>query len=93
MPALTKVMSRKRFLDLLYNMHVKDNSTMPAARVEDFDKLYKIRPFLDDLKTNFKVQYNPHREQAVDEAMVKYKGRTSLKQYMPMKPIKRGIKL
>lgn len=25
--------------------------------------------------------------------MVKYKGRTSLKQYMPMKPIKRGIKL
>ena len=28
MPALTKVMSRKRFLDLLYNMHVNDNSTL-----------------------------------------------------------------
>ena len=29
----------------------------------------------------------------MDEAMVKYKGHTSLKQYMPMKPIKRGIKM
>ena len=73
MPALAKVMSRKRFLDLLFNMHVNDNLTMPAARAEDSDKLYKIRPFLDDLKTNFKVQYNSHREQAVDVAMVKYK--------------------
>jgi len=25
--------------------------------------------------------------------MIKYKGHTSLKQYMPMKPIKRGIKM
>ena len=39
------------------------------------------------------IKYSPHREQAVDEAMVKYKGRTSLKQCMPMKPIKSGIKL
>ena len=27
------------------------------------------------------------------EAMVKYKGRSSLKQYLPMKPIKRGFKV
>lgn len=47
-----------------------------------------MRELLDDLNTNFRVNYNPHREQAVDEAMIKYKGRTSLKQYMPTKPIK-----
>ncbi|KAL9977547.1 hypothetical protein ACROYT_G014964 [Oculina patagonica] len=93
MPAFAKVMTRKRFLDLLYNIHVNDNSKIPAAGSDQYDKLYKIRPFLKDLKTNFKVQNNPHREQAVDEAMVKYKGRTSLIQYMPMKRIKRGIKL
>lgn len=56
MPAFTKVMTRKRFLDLFYNMHVNDNSTMPAAGSDDFDKLCKIRPFLEDLKTNFKLQ-------------------------------------
>ena len=32
-------------------------------------------------------------ECAIDEAMVKYKGRSSLKQYLPMKPIKRGFKV
>ena len=36
--------------------------------------------------------YNPHREQSIDEAMVKYKGRVKFLQYMPMKPCKRGIK-
>eukprot|EP00731_Ephydatia_muelleri_P017296 Em0010g394a len=32
------------------------------------------------------------KEVAVDEAMIKFQGRSSLKQYMPLKPIKRGIK-
>ena len=29
----------------------------------------------------------------MDEAMIKFQGRSSLKQYMPAKPIKRGIKV
>ncbi len=37
--------------------------------------------------------YTPGTELAVDEAMIKFQGRSSLKQYMPMKPIKRGIKV
>ena len=41
MPAFAKVMTRKRFLDLLYNIHVNDNSKMPAAGSDQFDKLYK----------------------------------------------------
>ena len=35
----------------------------------------------------------PHREVSVDEAMVPFKGRSSLKQYMPQKPVKRGFKV
>ncbi|KAJ4430236.1 hypothetical protein ANN_22448, partial [Periplaneta americana] len=31
--------------------------------------------------------------QSIDESMTKFKGRSSLKQYLPMKPIKRGIKI
>jgi len=30
---------------------------------------------------------------AVDESMIAFKGRNSLKQYMPLKPIKRGYKV
>ena len=37
--------------------------------------------------------YNPHRENSIDEAMIPFKGRSSMKQYMPLKPIKRGFKV
>ena len=37
--------------------------------------------------------YTPNKEVAVDEAMVKFSGRSAIKQYLPMKPIKRGIKV
>ena len=92
-PEFAKVIPRNRFLDIWNNLHLCDNSKMPQRGEPNFDKLFKVREFLNDLNTNFRINYNPHREQAVDEAMIKYKGRTSLKQYMPMKPIKRGIKM
>ncbi|XP_063442592.1 piggyBac transposable element-derived protein 4-like [Mytilus trossulus] len=41
----------------------------------------------------FKDHYKPKQNQTVDVAMVKYKGRFSIKQYMPGKPIKRGMKV
>ena len=31
--------------------------------------------------------------QSIDESMTKFKGRSTFKQYLPMKPVKRGIKL
>lgn len=54
---------------------------------------YKVRPFISELKTNFKKCLNPHRCIAIDESMIKFKGRSTLKQYMPKKPIKRGYKI
>lgn len=45
------------------------------------------------LRNNFMNAFNPGRNIAVDESMVAFKGRTSLKQYMPQKPIKRGFKI
>ena len=40
-----------------------------------------------------RANYQPHLEQAIDEAMVAFKGRSSMKQYLPMKPVKRGFKV
>ena len=54
---------------------------MPRPGDKNSDKLYKVQQFFKHLKANFKVNYNPHHEQAVDKAMIKYKGQTSLKQY------------
>ena len=92
-PAFSSIMLRNRFQEILRYLHLNDNETMPQRDQDNYDKLYKVRPFIENLKINFQIQYHPHCEQSIDEAMVKYKGRTVLKQYMPMEPIKRGMKL
>jgi hypothetical protein len=53
--------------------------------------LYKTRPVLE-LTEKFKILYTPGRELAVDEAMIGFKGRFILKQYLLGKPTKWGIK-
>jgi len=66
-PAFAKVMPRNRFLDIWNNLHLCDNTKMPQPRDPNSDKLFKVREFLNDLNTNFRINYNPYREQAVDE--------------------------
>ena len=59
----------------------------------NYDRLWKIRPILDTILKQCQGNYHPHRQQSVDEAMIKFKGRSSMKQYMPKKPTKRGFKV
>lgn len=92
-PFISKLMPVNRFSWLLGNVHLNNNSLMPKKGEPGFDKLYKLRPFLTALSQNFKNNFHPGQILAVDESMIKFKGRSSLKQYMPKKPIKRGYKL
>ena len=85
--------SRKRFRDLFRFLHFADNETLVPRGVDGHDRLGKVRPLIDYLSGRFADVYHPHCEVAVDEAMIKFQGRSSLKQYMPMKPVKRGIKV
>nr|CAH7740638.1 unnamed protein product [Callosobruchus chinensis] len=66
---------------------------MPQPGTPSFDKLYKLRPLIDHLTSVFQTAFTPYRHLSVDESMCAFKGRTTLKQYMPMKPIKRGFKI
>jgi hypothetical protein len=43
--------------------------------------------------SSLKHEYNPHREVSIDEAMIGFSGRLGFKQYVPLKPTKRGIKV
>lgn len=90
---VSRVMPLKRFLKILRYLHVNDNTQMPAIGSPDFDKLFKVRPLMNHLKTKYLVLFSPSRNLAVDESTVAFKGRTSLKQYMPKKPVKRGFKI
>lgn len=92
-PGIVDGMPINRFKQLLSCFHLNDNSKMKARDHPEFDKLHKVRPLLTMARDNFLREYRPSRELSVDEAMVGFKGRSSLKQYMPLKPTKRGYKV
>ncbi|XP_046666851.1 piggyBac transposable element-derived protein 4-like [Homalodisca vitripennis] len=92
-PFISKLMPVNRFSWLLGNLHLNDNAFLPRKGDQDYDKLYKLRPFLNAIADNFRSNFIPGQVMAVDESMIKFKGRSSLKQYLPKKPIKRGYKL
>ncbi|GFS29687.1 piggyBac transposable element-derived protein 4 [Trichonephila inaurata madagascariensis] len=87
------LMRVRKFIWILGNIHLNDNNLMPKKSEKNFDKLYKVRPLLDHLSEMFLKVFKPGQKQAIDESMIKFKGRSSLKQYMPKKPIKRGYKV
>ena len=82
-----------RFKALLSALHLNDNTTAIPRGQQGHDKLHKVRPYFDRLRTNFLHQFKPSSEHSLDEAMVGFKGRSSIKQYMPMKPTNRGYKV
>ena len=84
--------SRDRFRDIHRFLHFANNNDLPPRGQPGHDRLGKVRPVLTTLLNQFVSSYNPHCEQAIDEAMIPFQGRSTLKQYMPAKPIKRGIK-
>ena len=80
-------------MDIKRYLHFVDNASLAPRGTPGYDKLGKVRPVLEHMTERFKSVYNPGRDIAVDEAMVKFQGRSTLKQYMPKKPTKRGIKV
>ena len=85
-------MSSRRFELILKFLHLNDSEVQPQRGDPTFDKLYKVRPFLDLVLENFKSYYQPHQHIAIDESMISYKGRLSFIQYLPKKPHKWGLK-
>jgi len=71
----------------LSNLHINNTKELPRQD-PNYDKLYKIRPMIDILNNNFKEMWKPYRNQSVDKSMIKFKGKSSIKQYLPAKPIK-----
>lgn len=90
---ISSLMPVNRFSWLISHLHVNDNSVMPKKGDEHYDKLYRIRPFVDFILKNSQRLYNPNKIIAIDESMIKFKRRHSAKQYLPTKPIKRGYKV
>ncbi|XP_051168542.1 piggyBac transposable element-derived protein 4-like [Leptopilina boulardi] len=91
--AISNVMTRDRFKQITASIHLNSNDTMLPRGNINYDKLYKVRPLIEVLNKNIKKHYRNSMTVAVDESMILFKGRSTLKQYNPMKPIKRGYKV
>ncbi|GFT68032.1 piggyBac transposable element-derived protein 4 [Nephila pilipes] len=82
----------KRFSWILAYLHLNNNS-LQSRRDENFDKLYKVHPLISHLSNRYESIFRPGTCQAIDESMIKFKGRSSLKQYISKMPIKGGYKI
>ena len=83
-------MPRTHYADILSNLHVNNDDNIPVANT---DTMFKLRHLIEILNQNFSLYYNPSENLSIDENMILFKGRSSLKQYNAKKTIKRGYKL
>ena len=91
--AIASRIPRKRFLEIQRYLHFADNASIIPRGQEGYDRIGKARTVLDFIRKSFLTNFDPHMENAIDEAMVPFKGRSSLKQYVPLKPVRRGFKI
>ena len=80
-------MTRTRLKEILQNLHFAHNT-----QENNFDKASKIRPIIDHFKNVFLSAMSDTNEQSIDKHMTKLKGRSGMKQYLQLKPIKWGFK-
>ena len=91
-PAIADVMPLARFEKIKRFFHMNNNAEMPKQGEENFDKLYKVRPMIKSILSNCRA-LSPEESHSVDEQMIPTKARSSLRQYLPKKPHKWGIKV
>ena len=84
---------RDRFRDISRYFHFCNNSTLERRGQQGYDRLGKVRPVLNAIKASIMDNYQPSRDIVVDEAMIPFQGQSFHKQYLPNKPVKRGIKV
>lgn len=84
---IKKAISRNRFQLLSSKLYFNS-----PKKPDGSHKIYYIEEVLSCFKQTFPAARSESTFQSIDEAMSKFKGRSSLKQYLPLKPVKRGVK-
>ena len=80
-------MARARYYHILRFLHFTDNNR------NGVDRQWKMRELFEIIRTNFSKFYKPSEYLAVDEVIVKFKGRIVFKQYIPKKRKRFDIKM
>lgn len=87
-PLFTANMTRDRFFELRNNLHLVDNTKIPA---DCKDVFHKVRPIYDAVR-NRCLELPLEQQLCVDEQMVPFTGKHVAKQYIKGKPCPWGLK-
>jgi len=90
-PFYGQTMACARYHHILCFLRFTDNNWSGVDRTDD--RLWKIRDLFEIIRRNFSKFYNPSEYLAVDEVIVKFKGRIVFKQYILKKRERFGIKM
>ena len=82
-PAFATIMSRNRFRQIWTSWHFSNNQTITSS-----SKFEKIQPILTYLLDKFKSVYTSRKELSLDESIIPWRGKLSIKTYNPAKIIK-----
>lgn len=90
---IRQTMTRNRFEEIRRFLHFNNNDEIPSKKDDPrFDAIYKVRPIVDYFNKRFQL-VPMNQRLCVDEQMCSTKMASHLRQYMPAKPHKRGMKL
>lgn len=93
-PFIQNAMSKNRFEQIKRHLHFVDNNRLPSKGHRRWNPLQKVKSIIDKLLKRFRGGYVMGEYIAVDESIIKYKGRqVKFIQCMPNKPIKHGVKV
>lgn len=82
------VMTRNRFELLLKMWHFSDNQACPEG-----NRIFKIEPLIDLFIEKCQEVYTPGSVVCIDETLIPFRGRLLMKQYIPNKTHKYGLKM
>lgn len=84
-------LTRNRFDEVISMLHASNNDEEKKKGEDGYDKLHKIRHILERLNEKFQEATEMEPCLAVDEIMIPFKSRQSLKIYMMKKQKKNGV--
>lgn len=90
---VTNLMSYSRFKFIKMHFRLTDHE-ISETDVKDGERAHaKSKKAIDLINKMIKQPYSPTQKIDIDESMIKFRGRCSIKNYQPNKPIKIGLKV
>ena len=81
MPELSHVFTHRRYKQITACLHYCYESTAKPRDHIDYDRLYKMRSLLENLKASFQKYYNQASEVYAHECMIQFQDRWDSRQY------------